>query len=115
MPTVAYKDQNDGYYLLPQEVTPWDGLVEIAQEEYEAANLSSGPVVLPLQDRIDTFIRESTGGKIPNEIQLESSAASILALHLVTGGTEPDLVVENSAYRQAKQLRAAVAAMRAAG
>lgn len=69
----------------------------------------------PLQERIDAFVRQKSGGRIDNEVQLEASAASILALHLVLGGTEEQLVVENSAYRQAKQLRAAVAAMRAQG
>lgn len=69
----------------------------------------------PLQDRIDAFVRQNSGGRIDNEMQLEASTASILALHLVLGGTEPQLEASNSAYRQAKQLRAAVANMRAQG
>lgn len=83
------------------------------QEWVEVATLYVAP--LPLQDRIDAFIRQTSGNRINNELQLEGLTAGLLGAHLASGYTEPQLEAANSAYRQAKQLRAAVAAMRAQG
>ena len=92
---------------------------EVSEREYtaeELAAIAATPVpVVPLQERIDAFVRRTSGGRIDNELQLEGLTAGLLGVHLAMGGTEPQLEANNSAYRQAKQLRAAVAAMRAAG
>lgn len=69
----------------------------------------------PLQERIDAFVRTTSGGRVQNELQLDGLTAGLLGVHLASGGTETQLEASNSAYRQAKQLRAAVAAMRAQG
>lgn len=110
-----FKDSFDGVYALGNEVQPSPFWIEISEQDYLMLNPPPAPVVVPLQDRIDAFIRQATNGRIDNEIQLEGLTAGLLGVHLAMGGTEPQLEVSNSAYRQAKQLRAAVAAMRAQG
>lgn len=66
-----------------------------------------------LQERIDALVRQQSQGQIQNELMLEGLMAGLLGGHLATGGTEPDLVTRNSAYRMGKQLRVAIATLRA--
>lgn len=84
---------------------------EATQAEIDAWNLARQPA---LQQRIDAYVSTQTQGQIQNELQLEGLMAGLLGAQLGSGGTEADLVLRNSAYRLGKQLRAAIAAMRAA-
>lgn len=110
-----FKDSFDGVYALGDKVQPSLTWIEISEQEYLMLNPPPAPVVVPLQARIDEFVRQTSGGRVDNELQLEGLTAGLLGAHLAMGGTEPQLEVSNSAYRQAKQLRAAVATMRAQG
>jgi hypothetical protein len=69
----------------------------------------------PLQQRIDELVHTQTQGQIQNELMLEGLMAGLLGGAIATGLTEPQLESRNSAYRNGKLLRAAIAAMRAAG
>lgn len=101
---VAFGPDDEGY----QPTVPTGGSIETSEQ--------MPPIQpIPLQERIDAFVRQASSGRVQNELQLEGLTAGLLGVHLASGGTEPQLEVSNSAYRQAKQLRAAVAAMRAQG
>lgn len=106
-----FKDQSDGYYVFTGE--PQQGWIEITKAEYDAAN--PPPPLPPLQQRIDNLVRTQTQGQIENELMLEGLMAGLLGGAIATGTTEAQLESRNSAYRNGKLLRAAIAAMRAAG
>lgn len=114
MITVAFTDGSGGYYETmvtdENDVPAW----AVGMTRTDIVPPPTPPLA-PLQQRIDNFVEAQTQGQIRNELQLEGLMAGLLGVHLASGGTEPDLELRNSAYRMGKQLRAAVAAMRAIG
>lgn len=106
---VAFTDANGGYY---QTEVEQEGDVPLW-----AVGMTPCPVQVPTVDPKDAIRAEISGlltaKGVSQKWQIESAAASVLALAVAQGLTEPEAYAQRPGYRDAKDLLIQIAALEA--
>lgn len=106
-----FKDSGDGFYSAGDDVQPFDGWAEITEAEWQVRNPTAQP---DPKDSIRENITALLSAKgVSQKWQIESAAASVLALAIAQGLSEPEAYTQRPGYRDAKDLLVQIEALEA--